>query len=109
MCSVVILVGTVRLTRNELPFLISCWTLSKASLYSSKEIGNGVVIAADGLLYWYSQRGELALVKPESSAFKIVGKTRVSLGSGQHWAHPVINDGKLFVRHGNVLIAYDIR
>jgi len=78
-------------------------------VYSSKEIGNGVVIAADGLLYWYSQRGELALVKPETSAFKIVGKTRVSLGSGQHWAHPVINDGKLFVRHGNVLIAYDIR
>jgi len=30
------------------------------------------------------------------------------LGSEQHWAHPVINKGILYVRHGNVLIAYKI-
>ena len=77
--------------------------------YSTKEIGNGTVIAAEGLLYWYSQRGELALVKPGPSAFNIVSETRVSKGSGQHWAHPVINNGRLFIRHGNALIAYNIR
>jgi len=32
--------------------------------YTSQEIGNGVVIYADGLLYCYTQRGELALVLP---------------------------------------------
>jgi outer membrane protein assembly factor BamB len=78
-------------------------------LYTSKEIGNGVVIAAEGLLYLYSQRGELALVRPGSSGFEILSETRVSLGSGQHWAHPVIQGGVLYVRHGNSLIAYDIR
>ena len=77
--------------------------------YTSKEIGNGVVIAADGKLYWYSQRGELALVKPGVSSFEIISKARVSLGSGQHWAHPVINKGRLFVRHGDTLIAYKIK
>ncbi len=41
-------------------------------LYSSKEIGNGVVISAEGLLYFYSQRGELALVKPETKSFKVI-------------------------------------
>ena len=76
--------------------------------YTSKAIGNGVVIAADDKLYLYSQRGELALVKPGSSAFEVVSETRVSLGSGQHWAHPVIDNGNLLVRHGNTLICYKI-
>lgn len=84
------------------------WETGKVD-YSSKEVGNGVIIAADGKLYWYSQRGELALVKPGSSSFEIVSETRVSLGSGQHWAHPVIDNGRLFVRHGDTLIAYKIK
>jgi hypothetical protein len=84
------------------------WNTGKV-IYESKDIGNGVVIAAEGLLYFYSQRGELALVKPESSSFNVISETKVSAGSGQHWAHPVINEGRLFVRHGNVLIAYNIR
>jgi outer membrane protein assembly factor BamB len=77
-------------------------------LYTSKEIGNGVVIAAEGLLYLYSQRGELALARPGDSGFEILSETRVSLGSGQHWAHPVIDNGILYVRHGDSLIAYNI-
>jgi len=84
------------------------WETGKV-LYTSKEIGNGVVITADGLLYLYSQRGELALVKLSDSGFEVISETRVKLGSGQHWAHPVINDGVLYVRHGNVLIAYNIK
>lgn len=77
--------------------------------YVSTEIGKGVVIYADGMLYCYSDRGELALVESTPEAFKVVSKTKVNLGSAQHWAHPVINNGRLFVRHGNVLIAYKIK
>ncbi|NND07093.1 MAG: PQQ-like beta-propeller repeat protein [Saprospiraceae bacterium] len=76
--------------------------------YSTREIGNGVIIYADGLQYWYSARGELALVKANPSGFEIISETRVTLGSGQHWAHPVIEGGHLYVRHGNTLIAYKI-
>jgi outer membrane protein assembly factor BamB len=83
------------------------WQTGKVE-YSTRDIGNGVIIAANGLLYWYSQRGELALVRPTDNAFKIISETRVRQGSGQHWAHPVINDGRLFVRHGNSLIVYNI-
>lgn len=76
--------------------------------YSSTEIGKGVVIAADGKLFCYSERGELALVEVTPEGFKIKGSTKVTLGSGQHWAHPVISNGRLFLRHGDVLIAYKI-
>ncbi len=84
------------------------WETGKVD-YSTKEIGNGVIIAADEKLYLYSQRGELALVKPGTTSFDIISKGRVSLGSGQHWAHPVINNGLLLVRHGDTLIAYKIK
>ncbi len=77
--------------------------------YVAKDIAKGVVIAADGKLYCYSERGELALVTANPKEFKVTGKTKVDLGSAQHWAHPVINDGRLLVRHGNALIAYRIK
>ena len=77
--------------------------------YTSQEIGHGVVIYADGMLYCYSQRGELALVTPDPTGFKVVSKTKVALGTEQHWAHPVIYDGILYVRHGRALIAYKVK
>lgn len=78
-------------------------------MYTSKEIGNGVVIYADGMLYCYSMQGELALVEADPAGFKVVSKTKVLLGSEQHWAHPVIYDGVLYVRHGKALIAYKVK
>jgi len=84
------------------------WKTGK-EMYTSKEIAMGVVIYADGMLYCYTQRGELALVKPDPSGFKVVSKTKVLMGSEQHWAHPVIYDGVLYLRHGKALIAYKVK
>jgi outer membrane protein assembly factor BamB len=77
--------------------------------YTSKEIGIGTMIYADGLLYCYTQKGELALVTPDPTGFKVVSKTKVALGTEQHWAHPVIYDGILYVRHGRALVAYKVK
>ncbi len=77
--------------------------------WTSSEIAKGTVIYADGKLYCYSERGELALAEASPEAFKILSKTRVQAGTGQHWAHTVINDGKLYLRHGDALVAYRIK
>ena len=84
------------------------WETGKQK-YTTNEVGNGIVIYADGMLYMYSQRGELALVRPGANAFQVVSKTKVWHGSGQHWAHPAINDGRLYLRHGNALVAYKVK
>ena len=76
--------------------------------YNSSSLDPGVVIYSDGNLYCYSQKGELVMVPANPKEFKVTGRTKVQLGDGQHWAHPVINRGRLFVRHGNALIAYDL-
>ncbi|MCB8999657.1 MAG: PQQ-binding-like beta-propeller repeat protein [Bacteroidales bacterium] len=77
--------------------------------YASLDLAKGAVICSDGLLFIYSEKGELAMVKANSVKFEILGNTRVTLGSEQHWAHPSISHGLLFVRHGSALIAYKIR
>lgn len=77
--------------------------------YASTDIGKGVTIYADGMLYCYSDRGELGLAEATPEGFNLKSKTRVDLGSGQHWSHPVIRDGRLYLRHGNTLIAYKIK
>lgn len=80
-----------------------------AEKYADKSIGKGVVIYADGMLYCYSDKGELALAVATPAAFKLVSQTKVELGSEQHWSHPAIDNGRLYLRHGNVLIAYKIK
>jgi outer membrane protein assembly factor BamB len=84
------------------------WQTGK-TLYSDQTLGVGAIIAADGMLYCYSEKGEMALVKPNPEKFEIVGKFPVTLGTEQHWAHPVIYQGVLYVRHGDTVMAYKIK
>jgi outer membrane protein assembly factor BamB len=76
--------------------------------YKAQEIGRGNVIYADGMLYSYSEKGEVFLVKPNPEKLEIAGSFKVTLGSAQHWAHPVIHQGILYIRHGEALMAYKI-
>ena len=92
--------------RNRFWFCVD-WETGK-TVHSSRDLAKGTVIRADGRLYCYTERGELALVEATPEEFIIRGKTMVSLGSDQHWAHPVIRNGILYIRHGNALIAYNV-
>ena len=77
--------------------------------YKENKIGVGNVNFADGMLYCYSERGELALVKATPSGFDVLSLAKVTLGTDQHWAHPIIYKGVLYLRHGNTLMAYKIK
>ena len=75
----------------------------------ARRVSKGSIIYADGLLYVYTERGTVGLVEPTPDEFKLVGRLAIREGGGPHWAHPAISDGRLYVRHGDVLMAYDIR
>ncbi len=72
-------------------------------------VGKGAVIFADGMIYGYSERGKMGLFKPGPESFELVSMFRITKGSGQHWAHPVISDGVLYIRRGNALTAFAVR
>lgn len=70
----------------------------------------GSVIAADGMLYFYEEKGgNVALVQPNTKELKVISTFQVKDGQGPHWAHPSIYNSQLFVRHGNVLLAYELK
>ncbi len=79
------------------------------TLSDSIRIGTGAIIAADDMLYYYTQKGDMILANYYKGNIEKVSSFRISKGTKEHFSHPVINKGILYQRHGNVLIAFDIR
>jgi len=69
----------------------------------------GAMIMADGLLYCYNEKGNVGIAKPDPDGFEVISQFKITKGAGTHWAHPFIADGKLFVRHGDVLMVHSIK
>jgi outer membrane protein assembly factor BamB len=85
------------------------WETGKTN-WETDWFNKGSTISADGMLCFFEEKsGHLALVKPDPEKLNIVSTFRVREGDGPYWAHPAIYDGKLFVRHGDVLLIYNIK
>ncbi len=84
------------------------WKTGKV-MWNAPTTKMAVVVAADGMLYVYGQDGTMCLVKPSAAAFEPVSQFAISEGTNEHWAHPTIAGGRLYIRHGDALIAYDIK
>ncbi|MBM3237774.1 alcohol dehydrogenase [Candidatus Poribacteria bacterium] len=85
------------------------WNSGKA-MYEKEWYNKGPIISADGMLYCYEEKaGNLGLVKASPEDFTVVSSFKITQGKGPHWAHPVISDGRLYMRHGDVLMVYDIK
>ena len=84
------------------------WKTGK-TMYQTHWENKGSLTIAEGMLYCYEEKnGNVALVKAEPTGFNPISIFKISLGNGEHWAHPVICGKRLFIRHGDVLMAYDI-
>ena len=78
--------------------------------WETELFNKGSTIYADGMLYIYEEKsGNVALVEPSPENLKIRCTFKVTEGEGPHWSHPAIYNRKLFIRHGNALMVYDIK
>lgn len=77
--------------------------------YTTETFGLGALVHADGLFYCYSEKGDVGLVKANQESFEVISTFKISEGTGVHWAHPVISDSRLYIRHGDVLLLYSIQ
>ena len=75
----------------------------------SLKFGCGSTIFADGLLYCYGDKGTMGLIKPTNGKLELVSSFDITAGTLEHFAHPVMSDGVLYIRHGKAMVAYDIR
>jgi outer membrane protein assembly factor BamB len=69
----------------------------------------GSIISADNLLYFYSDNGNVFLIKGVGTKLEIVSKFKITQGTKEHFSHQVIANGILYIRHGNTLMAYAIK
>ena len=59
--------------------------------------------------YLYDEKGTVHLVDPAGGGLKEVSTFKVSRGTKEHFSHPVIGNGVLYIRHGKSLMAYNIK
>ena len=75
-----------------------------------KSNGKGSLTFADGMLYCLDERGRMTLVTATPEKNNEVSTFEVpSGGKGMHWAHPVVCNGRLYIRHTDKLFVYDIK
>jgi outer membrane protein assembly factor BamB len=80
------------------------------STYAERGVGKGSLTIADGMLYMLSEKGQVGLAVAEPAGLRLVGKFSLpTAGEDFVWAHPVVCGGRLYVRHGDRLYAYDVR
>jgi len=85
---------------------IDCQT---GNFVDSLEIKRGVTIYADNMLYYYAEQGGFMNLVRTEPKLELVSSFRVEKGTNEHFAHPAIKNGILYVRHGKALIAYKIK
>lgn len=80
------------------------------TLYRTRELAMGSAIWADSRLYLLSQVGDMALAEPTDQGFEFAGRLRlVEKRVNDAWAHPVLLDGRLYLRYHDKLHCYDVK
>jgi outer membrane protein assembly factor BamB len=84
--------------------------------WQNKELGKGSVTFADGYLYCYSEdEGKVALVEANPDAWKEHGRFKIPQESkqrksgGRTWTHPVVANGRLYIRDQDLIFCFDVR
>lgn len=85
-------------------------------VWQHQKFGKGSILFADGHLLCYAERsGELTVIKASPDGWKEVGKMSLpkksptDKKSGAIWAHPVIADGKLYLRDFDYLFCFQLK
>ncbi|MFB0553417.1 MAG: PQQ-binding-like beta-propeller repeat protein [Phycisphaerae bacterium] len=85
------------------------WQTGKTK-YELTDLTTGAAIYADGRLYCLDESGTVALLKPGSESLDVVSRFRlVTRRVRDAWAHPVLHDGRLYLRYHETLWCYDVK
>ena len=85
-------------------------------MWQSKEFGKGSITAADGMLYCYSEdNGTVALVVASSDGWREMGRFTLPRHTERRefrnniWTHPVIANGRLYLRDQELIFCYEVK
>ena len=78
--------------------------------YELEDFTTGAAIYADGRLYCLDEKGSAGLLKPDPDGLQIAGRfDLVAKKVSDAWTHPVLHDGRLYLRYHDTLFCYDVK
>ena len=81
------------------------WTAPKAP-----SGGSAAVLAYEGgVIFRYEKGAAVVLIAADPAKFEVKGQFKLPVDEGPAWSHPVIHDGKLYVRTQDTLMCYDLK
>ena len=79
-------------------------------MWDERNVRKGSVALADGRLYYRTEDGTMFLIEPSPRRYLERGRFEQPDRSGKPaWPHPVIANGKLYLRDQDVLLCYDVK
>ena len=78
-------------------------------MWRDRSVGKGSVMYADGRLYLQGETNVVGLAEATSSGYVEKGRFEIPDKGMPSWAHPVVSDGRLYVRNQDTLLVYDIK
>lgn len=95
------------------PGILVCMDFKTGKVaWSNRSIGKGSMVIADGHVYLRGEQppGVVALIEASPAGYKQISAFSPPDASGKpEWPHPVIANGKLYLRDQDVLLCYDIK
>jgi outer membrane protein assembly factor BamB len=79
-------------------------------LYEAPDFVKGAPLWAENRLYALSEDGWMRLLEPAKSEFIVRGQFRLAdARANDAWAHPVVFDGRMYLRYHESLFVYDVK
>lgn len=77
--------------------------------WRDRSVGKGSVIFVDDRLYLYSEQGVVGLAEANPAGYREHGRFQIRAGNAPTWSHPIVSNGKFFIRDQDNIYAYDVR
>ena len=75
----------------------------------SGSVGKGATLYADDRFYLRSEHGPVALIKASPDGYEEVSRfDQPNRSDHKAWPHPVVANGKLYLRDQDLLLCYDV-
>ncbi len=107
-----VLVGKTLFTagyrQNKIWFAVD-WATGQTR-HELDEFTTGAAVYADERLYIFDEKGTLGMVRPGEDGLQVAGKLQlVTARVRDAWAHPVLLDGRLYLRYHDTLWCFDVK
>ncbi len=77
-------------------------------VWRDRSVGKGTLTMADGKLFLLGERHGVALAEASVEGYEELGRFEIEDRGQPAWAHPVVSNGRFYIRNWDELTVYDV-